>query len=97
MDFEMKFSMPFERFKVKTSNKGGHSPEAIAELCVNKLMSVSDNAPKEIKAQAEAFKSQMLTVVLHYIKMAAKEERATTCVKLREAGFSDLAEQLRRT
>tara|TARA_R110000822_G_scaffold5810_2_gene24808 strand:+ start:75 stop:371 length:297 start_codon:yes stop_codon:yes gene_type:complete len=97
MDFEMKFSaMPFEGYKVKTSNNGGHSFDTVAQMCVDKLMSVSETAPKEIKAQADAFKSQMLTVVLHYIKMAAKEDRSTVCKKLREAGHTDLAEQLRR-
>jgi hypothetical protein len=28
--------------------------------------------------------------------MAVKEDRATMCVKIQEAGFPDLAEQLRR-
>jgi hypothetical protein len=46
--------------------------------------------------QAEAFKTQMLNVVAHYIKMAVKEDRATMCIKIQKAGFSDLAEQLRR-
>jgi hypothetical protein len=86
----------FENFKVRTSNNGGHSPDAVAEMCTDKLMSVSDSAPPEIRLQAEAYKSQMLQIIAHYIKVAVKEDRATTCVKLQEAGFPDLANQLRR-
>ena len=86
----------FEDFKVCTSNNGGHSSDAVAEMCADKLMSVSDSAPPEIRMQAEAYKSQMLQIIAHYIKVAVKEDRATTCVKLQEAGFPDLANQLRR-
>ena len=86
----------FENFKVRTSNNGGHSSDAVAEMCADKLMSVSDSAPPEIRMQAEAYKSQMLQIIAHYIKVAVKEDRATTCVKLQEAGFPDLATQLRR-
>jgi hypothetical protein len=86
----------FEDFKVCTSNNGGHSPDAVAEMCADKLMSVSESAPPEIRMQAEAYKSQMLQIIAHYIKVAVKEDRATTCVKLQEAGFPDLATQLRR-
>mgnify|MGYP003682216443 FL=1 len=86
----------FDNFKVRTSNDGGHSIDTVAEMCADKLMSVSDTAPEEIRVQAEAFKTQMLNVVAHYIKMAVKEDRATMCIKIQKAGFSDLAEQLRR-
>jgi hypothetical protein len=85
---------PFQ-FNVVTSSNGGHSPETIAEMCVEKLIKVSDSAPPEIAAQARAFREQMLKVVLQYVKMAAHEDRATVCAKLSEAGFGDLATQLR--
>ena len=80
---------------VVTSSHGGHSPEALAELCVNRLISISDNAHPAIQQQAHAFKDQMLKVVLHYIRMAMEEDRATMCAKLREAGFPEVASQLR--
>ena len=94
MQIEMDFG--FDAIKVHTANKGGHSPDVIAKMCTDKLMSVSASAPPEIRAQAEAYKSQMLQIIAHYIKVAVKEDRATTCVKLQEAGFPDLATQLRR-
>jgi hypothetical protein len=86
----------FDNFKVRTSDNGGHSPDAVAEMCTDKLMSVSTSAPPEIRMQAEAYKSQMLQIISHYIKVAVKEDRETTFVKLNEAGFPDLATQLRR-
>ena len=90
----MKFSQ--DGVKIHTANNGGHSLDAIADMCVDKLMSVSENAPDVIRSQAEAFKAEMLHIVRQYIKMAVKEDRATMFVKIQEAGFPDLAEQLRR-
>jgi len=93
MQVEMNFG--FDAFKIHTSDNGGHSPDAVAEMCVDKLMSVSASAPPEIRMQAEAYKSRMLQIIAHYIKVAVTEDHATTCVKLQEAGFPDLATQLR--
>ena len=94
MQIEMDFG--FDAIKVRTADKGGHSPDAVAEMCVDKLMSVSTSAPPEIRVQAEAYKSRMLQIIAHYIKVAVREDRATMCVKIQEAGFPDLANQLRR-
>jgi hypothetical protein len=81
---------------VTTSSNGGHSPEQVAELCVNRLIKISDKAPPELAQQARAFREEMLAVVLHYVRMAAAEDRATVCVKLEQAGHAQLADQIRR-
>ena len=94
MQIEMDFG--FDAIKVHTANKGGHSPDVIAKMCTDKLMSVSASAPPEIRAQAEAYKSQMLQIIAHYIRVAVTEDRTTTCAKLQEAGFPALATQIRR-
>ena len=94
MQVEMNFG--FDAIKIHTADKGGHSPDAVAEMCVDKLMSVSTSAPPEIRMQEEAYKAQMLQIIAHYIKVAVKEDRTTTYVKIQEAGFPDLATQLRR-
>ena len=80
---------------VVTSSNGGHSPEQVAELCVNRLIQISDSAPPELAQQARAFREQMLAVVLHYVRMAAAEDRATVCLKLEQSGRPDLAQQIR--
>jgi hypothetical protein len=81
---------------VMTSSHGGHSPEQIAEFCVDRLIRISDTAPPELAMQAKAFKEQMLAVVLHYVRMAAVEDRATVAAKLEQAGAADVAQQIRR-
>lgn len=80
---------------VTTSSSGGHNPEQVAELCVNRLIGISDTAPPELAQQARAFREQMLAVVLHYVKLAAAEDRATVCSKLEQAGHGQLAEHIR--
>jgi hypothetical protein len=81
---------------VVTSNNGGHTPEQVAELCVNRLIGIADTAPPELAQQARAFREQMLAVVLHYVKLAAAEDRATVCSQLEQAGHAQLAEHIRR-
>ena len=80
---------------VMTSNNGGHSPEQIAELCVARIVTVADTAPPEIAAQARAFREQMLAVVLHYVRLAAAEDRSTVATKLEQSGHELLARQIR--
>jgi hypothetical protein len=80
---------------VVTSSDGGHSPEQVAELCVNRIIQISDSAPPELAMQARAFRAQLLEVVLHYVKLAASEDRATVATKLDRAGMADLAAHIR--
>jgi len=95
MSFASAGTIPFF-VNVMTSSNGGHSPEQVAELCVDRLIRVSDTAPPELAMQARAFREQMLAVVLHYVKMAAAEDRATVVAKLEQAGAADVAQQIRR-
>ena len=80
---------------VVTSSNGGHSPEQVAELCVNRLISVADSAPPELAQQARAFREQMLAVVTHYVKMAIVEDRKTVVEKLNGVGYGQLAQQIK--
>ena len=41
--------------KVQTTNNRGFSPDEVAERCVEKLISVSDDAHPAIRDQAKAF------------------------------------------
>jgi hypothetical protein len=81
---------------VKTTNGRGHTPEEVAEMCVDRLITVGDKSHPLLQAQARAFKEQMLVVVTSYIKMGIKQDRATLCGDLRKAGQIELADQLRR-
>lgn len=61
---------------VVTSSHGGHPPEFWAEQVVNRLMYVGDQAPEPIRAQAQAFREQMLGIVLDGIRQAIASDRA---------------------
>lgn len=88
-------TIPFA-VSVKTSSDGGHSPETVAELCVDRIIRIADTAPPELAMQARAFRQQVLEVVLQHVKMAVAEDRATVSVKLEQAGLADVAQQIRR-
>ncbi len=80
---------------VMTSSNGGHTPEQIAELCVERLIQISDSAPPEIAMQARAYRDRMLETILHYVRLAASEDRTTVITKLEQGGYHQLARQLR--
>ena len=81
---------------VKTSEQGGLSNEQIADLTVEKIASVSDNAPPHVKQQAKLFKEQLKGIIHHYILLARKEERANIIQALRSSGHKEMAEYIRR-
>ena len=81
---------------VVTSSNGGYSNDQIAEMATKKIVSVSETAPEPIRQQAHVFANNVRNLLHNYIELAKKEERATICHKLREAGHKDLAEAIRR-
>ena len=81
---------------VKTSEQGGLSNEQIADLAVEKIASVSDNAPSHLKEQAKLFKEQLKGIIHHYLLLARKEERASIIQALRSSGHKEMAEYIRR-
>ena len=94
--FDIKLDVPKEPFVVHTTDNRGHTPEEVAEFCVNRLISIGDDAHPVIQAQARAYRDHMLAVVTHYIKMGIEQNRATISAELRKAGQHELADQLRR-
>jgi hypothetical protein len=56
----------------------------------------SDDAQEPIRLQAEAFKDRVRNLVQYYVELARKEERATICAKVREAGQHELAKAIGR-
>jgi hypothetical protein len=81
---------------VKTSEQGGLSNEQIADLAVEKIASVSENAPPHLKEQAKLFKEQLKGIIHHYLLLARKEERGTIIQALRSSGHKEMAEYIRR-
>tara|TARA_R110002050_G_scaffold138632_2_gene262490 strand:- start:334 stop:621 length:288 start_codon:yes stop_codon:yes gene_type:complete len=81
---------------IMTSDNGGLSNDQIAEMAANKIMYISDEAPEPIRLQAEAFKDRVRNLVQYYVELARKEERATICARVREAGQMELANAIGR-
>ena len=80
---------------VKTTNKGGFTPEQVAEMAVEKIIHVSDGTVAPLRDQAHAFKGHIEAILCHYMKFAIEQDRATVCAELRKAGYGDLAEHFR--
>tara|TARA_R110000796_G_scaffold230767_1_gene348491 strand:- start:1799 stop:2092 length:294 start_codon:yes stop_codon:yes gene_type:complete len=81
---------------VETSQNGGLSSEQIASLCSRRLMYISEDAPPEIREQANAFKIRVENLLLGYIQEAKRSER-DRCVQIAlNGGYNDLADLLRR-
>ena len=81
---------------VVTYDNGGLSNDQIADMAANKIMYVSNEAPEPIRLQAEAFKDRVRNLVQYYVELARKEERASICAKVREAGQHQLAAAIGR-
>jgi hypothetical protein len=81
---------------VKTSHQGGLTNEQIADLAVDKIASVSDQAPPHVRQQAKLFKEQLKGILYYYILLARKEERASIIQILRSNGQKETAEYIRR-
>jgi hypothetical protein len=81
---------------VVTTNNRGLTPEEITIMCLDKIMSVSDNAPPAIKDQAQAFRGHLERVILEYMKQAIQHDRVTVSNMIKDAGYDKLAEHIRR-
>ena len=82
--------------QVFTSNNGGHSPEQLADMALNKIMIVSDSAPPVIREQAFAHRERLRKVLAFYMHKMAQNERTTIYTLLDQQGHSDMAEIIRR-
>lgn len=62
---------------VVTTHNRGHSAEELAEMAVNKIISIGDDAPEPLRAQALAYRENMRSIILLYLRRAMNSERAT--------------------
>ena len=81
---------------VHTTHDRGHTPEEVAQRCVDKIISIGEETHPLIRDQARAFKEQMVKVVAHYMKEAIKSDRTTVYNELKNAGQPQVAELIRR-
>ena len=81
---------------VFTSTNRGHSAEEMAEMALNKIMLVSEDAPPVIRDQAIAHRDKLKDVLIFYMKRMAQSERTTIWAQMRQQGPEALAEIIRR-
>jgi hypothetical protein len=81
---------------IMTSDKGGLTNEQIADLAVDKIVSISDEAPAHIRQQANQFREHLKNVMYHYLLLARSEERGTIIQALLSGGQKETAELIRR-
>ena len=81
---------------VMTSDKGGLTNEQVADLAVDKIVSISDEAPAHIRQQANQFREHLKNVMYHYLLLARSEERGTIIQALLSGGQKETAELIRR-
>ena len=82
--------------QVFTSNEGGHSPEQMADMAMNKIMVINEKAPPPIRDQAIAYRDNVRNVILYYLQQMAQSERTTIWALLRKQGHENMAEIIRR-
>ncbi len=81
---------------VFTTTDRGHSPEEMAEMALNKIMLVSENAPPVIREQAYAHRQRLKDVLVFYMKRMCQSERTTIWALMKKQGHEDVAEIIRR-
>ena len=81
---------------INTTDNRGFTPEELAEQCVEKVISVSDNAHPGIRDQARAFSKHIEKLVAYYMRQAIRSDRNTVYNALNDAGHPELAELIRR-
>ena len=68
----------------------------MAEMALNKIMLVSEDAPPVIREQALAYKDKLKEILIFYMNSMAKSERTTIWALMKKQGHSDIAEIIRR-
>ena len=81
---------------VQTTNNRGFTPEETAIRCVNKIIGISDDAHPAIRDQAHAYRKEMETIIVLYMKQAIKSDRTTVYNAIKDSGNPKLAEYIRR-
>ena len=93
----IKTEMPSDfEVSVGTTSIRGLTPSEVAEMCVEKLMYVSQDAPPAIRDQAVFYKDQLFVLIEHYMKQAVASDRTNVINALTNAGSPQLAEMIRR-
>ena len=93
--FDISSSVSVRNIEVLTTDNKGHSIEEVAQMAADRILYIADEAPPPIRDQAQSFKDTLKQTLVYYMRQAVEQDRATICAKLRQNGYSDLADNLR--
>ena len=62
---------------VHTTSNRGHNAEELAEMALDKIIRVGDDAPEPIKAQALAYRENLRTILVFYMRQAMSSSTTT--------------------
>jgi len=83
------------RFMVYTTDNRGHTPEELADMALEHLITISDAAPEPIRIQANEYRHKIHALLVRYMKKAVEQDRLTLCRQLEDSGQIDIANILR--
>ena len=95
MSFPVTMSNDF-KVEVATTNNRGSTPEEVAHRCVNKIVSVSENAHPTLRAQTIEYRNEIEKLVAVYMRQAIQSDRTTVYNAIKDAGQPTLAEHIRK-
>jgi len=82
--------------EVHTTEEGGHPIEFWSDLCIKRIIAVSEEAPEEIQQQIKSFQDNIQKVIEQYMQNAIKSDRITINNQLDKAGFNEAANLIRK-
>lgn len=80
---------------VFTTHNRGSTPEELADRAMLKIIQIGDNAPAELRVQAEAFRDSIRQVFVYYMYEAIQSHNTTLANKLTQAGHPELVPMLK--
>ena len=82
--------------EVYTTDEGGHPVKFWSDLCIKRIISVSEDAPENIQNQVKSFQDNIQKVIEEYMQNAIKSDRITINNQLDKAGFKESADLIRK-
>lgn len=77
---------------VMTTANRGHTPEELAGLATDKIISVGSESHPLIREQAVAFRQAIYNTVLFYMRQMEASSRTTLCGELRAHDLGEVAD-----
>ena len=96
--FKLDLSVPQNEnlVEIRTTEGRGFTPDELAEQCVQKIISVSNDTHPAVRDQARAFSKHIEKLIAYYMRQAIRSYRTTVYNALNDAGHPELAELIRR-